>query len=66
MKENFSKRKDELLASMQLEYDIKSRSYTKQEINNRIQDALTQYPNSPQIYRVKEEYERDKIRFCKN
>lgn len=66
MSENFSKRKDELLASMRLEYFIKSRSYTKEEIKDKIQETLMLYPSSPQVYRVKEEYEREKDRFCKN
>ncbi len=35
MEENFSKRKDELLASMQLEYFIKSRNHTKEEIKRK-------------------------------
>lgn len=66
MRESISKRKDELLASMQLEYYIKSRSHTKTEIKDRIQEALAQYPDSPQVYRIKEEYESDKNRFCTN
>lgn len=66
MRENFSRRKDELLASMQLEFFIKSRSHTKDEIKDKIQETLSVYPDSPQVYRVKEEYEKDKNRFCKN
>ena len=66
MEENFSKRKDELLASMQLEYFIKSRNHTKEEIKEKIQETLIVYPNSPQVYRIKEEFERDKSRFCKS
>lgn len=66
MHESISKRKEELLASMQLEYFIKSRSHTKMEIKDRIQETLAQYPDSPQVYRIKEEYENDKNRFCAN
>lgn len=66
MSENFSKRKDELLTSMQLEFFIKSRSHTKEEIKDKICEALALYPDSPQIYRIKEEYESDKYRFCVN
>lgn len=66
MSENFSRRKDELLASMRLEFFIKSRSHTKDEIKDKIQETLSVYPDSPQVYRVKEEYEKDKNRFCKN
>lgn len=66
MRENFSRRKDELLASMRLEFFIKSRSHTKDEIKDKIQETLSVYPDSPQVYRVKEEYEKDKNRFCKN
>ena len=51
---------------MQLEYFIKSRSHTKMEIKDRIQETLAQYPDSPQVYRIKEEYENDKNRFCAN
>lgn len=65
MGENFSKRKDELLASMQLEYFIKSRSHTKEEIEGKIQEVLIQYSRSPQVKRIKEEYENDRNRFCK-
>lgn len=64
MNENFSKRKDELLAAMQLEYFIKSRNYTKTEIVDKIQETLSLYPNSPQVYRIKEEFENDRNRFC--
>lgn len=65
MKGNFSKRKDELLASMKLEYFIKSRIHTKQEIEDMMSEVLLQYPNSPQIHRINEEYKADKSRFCK-
>lgn len=66
MNENFSKRKDELLASMQLEYFIKSRNHTKKEIEDKIQETLYLFPHSPQVYRIKEEFEIDKNRFCTN
>ena len=61
-----SKRRDELLVSMQLEYFIKSRSHNKEEIKNEIYEAIALYPESPQLHRIKEEYESDKNRFCVN
>ena len=61
-----SKRREELLVSMQLEYFIKSRSHTKEEIKNEIDEAMSLYPASPQLYRIKGEYESDKNRFCVN
>lgn len=61
-----SKRREELLASMQLEYFIKSRSHTKEEIKSEIDEAMSLYPASPQLYRIKGEYESDKNRFCVN
>lgn len=64
MNKNFSKRKDELLASMQLEYFIKSRKHSKTEIVDKIQETLNLYPKSPQVYRIKEEFDNDKNRFC--
>lgn len=64
MNENFSKRKDELLAAMQLELFIKSRKYTKDEIVDKILETLSRYPDSPQVYRIKKEFENDTIRFC--
>ena len=66
MKSIPSKRRDELLVSMQLEYFIKSRSHTKEEIKNEIYEAMALYPESPQLYRIKGEYESDKNRFCVN
>lgn len=50
-----SKRREELLVSMQLEYFIKSRSHTKEEIKNEIDEAMSLYPASPQLYRIKGE-----------
>ncbi|WP_410074269.1 TIR domain-containing protein [Alistipes putredinis] len=61
-----SKRREELLVSMQLEYFIKSRSHTKEEIKNEIDEAMSLYPASPQLYRIKGEYESDKNIFCVN
>ena len=61
-----SKRREELLVSMQLEYFIKSRSHTKEEIKNEIDEAMSLYPASPQLYRIKGEYESDKNTFCVN
>lgn len=61
-----SKRREELLVSMQLEYFIKSRSHTKEEIKSEIDEAMSLYPASPQLYRIKGEYESDKNRFCVN
>lgn len=66
MHEGISKRRVELLTTMQLEYFIKSRSHTKEEIKDKIQEVLAQYPDSPQVYRIKDEYESDKNRFCVN
>lgn len=66
MHEGISKRREELLTTMQLEYFIKSRSHTKEEIEDKIQEVFAQYPDSPQVYRIKEEYKSDKNRFSVN
>lgn len=63
MEGNFSKRKDELLEAMRLEYDMKSRQCTRSELDRKIEAALDRYPHSPQLHRIKEEYRQDKRRY---
>lgn len=63
MQNNYSKKKDEMLAAMQLEYDIKSRSYTRKEIDKKIKAALAIYPHSPQLHRIIGEYNKDVSRY---
>lgn len=65
MKENFSKRKDELLASMELEFYIKSRNHTKDEIEDAIAETTRLFPKSPQIHRITEEFRTNKLKFSK-
>ena len=46
--------------------EVKEAKAEKEEIKEKIQETLIVYPNSPQVYRIKEEFERDKSRFCKS
>lgn len=66
MEDNFSKRKDELLEAMQLEYDIKSRQFTIKELDGKLAAALDLYPHSPQLHRIREEYKHEKKRYAKS
>ena len=63
MQDNFSRRKDELLQAMQLEYDIKSRKFSIKEIDSKLSAALDLYPHSPQLNRIKTEYKQEKKRY---
>lgn len=63
MQDNFSKRKDELLEAMQLEYDMKSRKFSIEEIDKKLSAALDFYPHSPQLQRIKNEYQQEKKRY---